>query len=172
MANYRARYTQVIADVDGNIAQASFVAGATPDTETIADLVTNLNAFGTALAGATNGKAIRGSVEVLGFEAQIVPGSTPPTDATYPSVTDGARLNFSNSAGSTGHITVPAPVEAVFLPAPQRDYVDPAGAASALIAFMKANASNAAGNALNLYQGGIKVGRGARRRRPPKAGLS
>lgn len=172
MATYRTRYTQVIADVDGNIAQASFTAGAEPDTVTIASLVTNLNAFGTALGAATNGKAVRGSIEVLGFEAQLIPGSPPPNDATYPSVTDGARLNFSNSAGSTGHITIPAPVEAVFLPAPQRDYVDPAGSASALIAFMQANASNSAGAALNLYQGGIKVGRGARRRRPPKAGLS
>lgn len=172
MANYRTRYNQTIADVDGNLANISFTAGAEPDTVTIAQLITNLNAFGAAFAAATNGKPVRGSVEVLGFEAQIVPGATPPTDATYPSVTDGARLNFSNSGGSTGHITIPAPTETTFLAPPQRDFVDPAGDAAALIAFMQANASDAAGHALNLYQGGIKVGRRARRRRPPKAGLS
>lgn len=170
MANYRLRYTQQIADVDGQLATTSFEA-TSPDTTTVAQLITKLNAFGAALAAATNGKAVRASVSVLGLEAQIIPGSAPPTDATYPSVTDGARLNFSNSGGSTSHITIPAPTESTFLPAPQRDFVDPAGDAATLIAFIQTSATDTGQAYLNLYQGGIKTGRGARRRRSPKPGL-
>jgi hypothetical protein len=172
VANYRVRFFQQIADVDGNLALASYLNGNVADTITVAQLVTNTNGFGTALLAATNGKAVRWSFEVLVGEAQLIPGSTPPTDATYPSVTDGARLNFSNSMGSRTSVVVPAPTEATFLAAPQRDYVDPAGDAAALIAWMQAHSLDTGGQAFNLYQGGIKVGRGARRRRPPKAGLS
>jgi len=172
MTAYRIHFTQTVADIDGNLANVRVGFGNVDDTTTLAMLATSAASFGSAVGSATNGKAIRGGIEVLLFEAQILPGSTPPTDATYPSVTDGARLNFSNSAGSAGHITIPAPKENVFLAAPQRDFVDPAGSASGLITYMKANASDVGGNLLNLYQGGIKVGRGARKRRPPKAGLS
>lgn len=171
MANFRIRYVQQVADIDGQVATTSFEA-TSPDSTTVAQLITKLNAFGAALAPATNGKVVRTSVSILGMEAQLIPGTPPPTDAIYPSVTDGARINFSNSQGATGHLTIPAPTEGTFLAAPQRDFVDPAGDAAALIAFIQTSATDTGQNYLNLYQGGIKTGRGARRRRPPKAGLT
>lgn len=172
MANVRIKFTQTIADINGQLATISYTDAAQSDASTLATMITTLNAFGTAFAAATNGKPVRGSFEVLGFEAQLIPGTPPPTNALYPTVTTGARLNFSNSFGSTAHITIPAPVAGVFLAAPQEDFVDPAGSASALITFLQGALVDVGGHALNLYQGGIKVGKRARRRRPPKAGLS
>lgn len=171
MATYLFHYEVEIGDVDGNVANTSLRA-AVVDTVTVAQLATEVATFAADVQAASNGKVIRQGVSILFNEAQILPGATPPTDAVYPTVTDGARLNFSNGGGVTAHMTVPAPTEATFLPAPQRNYVDPAGDASALIAFVKAHATDIAGTPLNLYQGGIKVGRGAPKRRPPKAGLS
>lgn len=171
MANYLCHFQVQIADVDGDVATVTY-RQLQPDSATIANLKTIADGFNTAIAGATNGKITRESASVLFLEAQIVPGTTPPTDATYPSVTDGARLNFSNSGGAAQHLTIPAPTETTFLAPPQRDLVDPAGDAAPLIAFLKAHMTDVGGTLLNLYQGGIKVGRRARRRRPPKAGLS
>jgi hypothetical protein len=171
MANFNVTFYQEVADVDGNIAVVSakrYLA----DTSTMAVIITSLNDFGTALVAATNGKVVRASFKVQVLEAQLIPGSTPPVDALYPSVTDGARMNFSNSDGATGHITVPAPTGTTFLDPPLRDIVDPTGDAAALITWMQTYATDSGGTHLNLYQGGIKVGRGARKRRPPKAGLT
>lgn len=171
MANLNVTFHQEIADVDGNVAVAS-ARRTLADTSTLAVIVASLNDFGAALGAATNGKVVRASFTVQVLEAQLIPGTPPPVDALYPSVTDGARLNFSNSDGATGHITIPAPTASTFLPPPQRDIVDPAGDAAALIAWMQTNNDDSGGTHLNLYQGGTKVGRGARKRRPPKAGLT
>lgn len=171
MANYRITYHLTLGDIDGNIAETSFSA-TSADSTTVAALATKVGTFATDVQTCSNAKVLVQRVSILINEAQILPGSTPPTDAVYPTVTDGARLNFSNSDGAKASLTVPAPTETTFLPAPQRNYVDPAGDASALIALIKSSATDPAVNYLNLYQGGVKVGKGARRRRPPKAGLS
>jgi hypothetical protein len=171
MANYLVEHTATIADVDGQLATTRFRVRVA-DTVTLAVLNTTQASFLTAVAAMTNGKVVQSSVSALLDRAQILPGSTPPTDAVYPNVTDGARLNFASADGSVGHITIPAPTETTFLAAPNRDFVDPAGDASGLIAFLKTNMSDAGGTFLNLYQGGIKTGKSARRRRSPRPGLS
>ena len=171
MANFLVEHSVTIADIDGQLATTRFrVRNA--DTLTLAIAKTTQDAFVSAVSAMTNGKVVQSSMSVLFDRAQLIPGTPPPTDATYPSVTDGARLNFAAADGSTGHITIPAPTESTFLAAPDRDFVDPAGAASALIAFLKTNMSDAGGTFLNLYQGGIKTGKSARRRRSPRPGLS
>lgn len=172
MATFPVRYFFEVTDIDGNTAVTSFPSGAQADTATLADLVAVSAAAATALAAATNGKITNRSISFLVDEAQLLPGTPPPTDAVYPTVTDGARINFSNSTGARFHMTIPAPKETVFLAAPQRNYVDPAGSAASLIALLKTDASDVADVAFNLYQGGIKVGRGARVRRPAKPGLT
>ena len=172
MATFGVRYHITVTDIDGNEAQTGFPSGAQADTATIADLVAISDTFNTNLAAATNGKVTQRSITIFVDEAQLIPGTPPPADAVYPTVTDGARLNFSNNKAARFHLTIPAPKESVFLAAPQRNYVDPAGSAAALIAQLKTDASDVGDEAFNLYQGGIKVGRGARVRRPAKPGLT
>jgi len=164
MAIYKLTYWMDVVDVDGDVARVALNTFE-GDTGTVADIATNSATFGTDLIALSNGKTIRRGATLLFDEAQLIVGTAPPTDAIYPKVEDGARLQFSNALGSRASITVPAPKEAVFKDEGERNTVDPTAAAVAtFITFFKATAQDAGLNALNLYQGGVKVAKHARRR--------
>ncbi len=163
MANYTFEYTYEYVDVNGDIATMR-IPSFTGDSRTLAQLATTSAAIGTAINACTNGKAIRTGVSVLFIEAQLIVGTAPPTNAEYSSVTDGARLQFANGVGSRMSLTIPAPLESDF--GGTSNVVDSTGAnIGALIAIIEADAADKGGNLFNLYKGGIKVGRRARRRR-------
>lgn len=163
MANYPAEYLFTIVDVNGDQANVR-IHTLQADTRTFAQMVTTTNTLATALIACSNGKIIRQGFSVLVNEAQLIVGTTPPTDAEYSSVTDGARLQFANALGERGSLTIPAPLEADFGAA--SNVVDPTNAnVAALIALLQTDMVGDSGTALNLYKGGIKVGRRARRRR-------
>ena len=163
MANYRTQYDFEVVDVNGDTANIR-IQTLQPDTRTFAQMVTTTGALATAIIACSNGKIIRQGFSVLVNEAQFLVGTSPPTNAEYSSVTDGARLQFANSLGERGSITVPAPLETDFGSA--SNVVDSLDTnVAALIALLQASMVGASGTALNLYKGGIKVGRRARVRR-------
>lgn len=163
MATFHAYYTIEIVDVNGDVATTRMPFQAV-DAGTVAGLHTGATNFGAALLACSNGKGIKTSMTILYDEAQLIVGTTPPTNAEYSSVTDGARLQFSNNTGERSSLTIPAPLESDFGAA--SNVVDPTDAnVAALIAFWQANAADPAGVHYNLYKGGIKVGRRARSRR-------
>ncbi len=84
-------------------------------------------------------------------------------NAEYSTIEDGARLSFLNSQAGRGQMTIPAPVAAIFAAPPNESTVDPTTAVSALITWYEANVSDQDA-LLNVYNGGVKVGRHARRR--------
>lgn len=155
-----------VVDVDGQTARTSY-RSAQVDSVTLAQKAAEVATFGADVGAASNGKVIRTGFTVQTLEAHVVPGAPPPTDAVYPSVTDGARLRIANGAGAVGGLTIPAPKDAVFVPG--QTYVDQAGSAAALITFITSHATDVAGTVLNLYISGVKVGRGARRRQSNKS---
>lgn len=163
MAVYRAELILDIVDVNGDIAQARLpVAPSTAGT--LSGLAADVGTWAGLVTSISNGKVIRQSFSVLVDEAQFIVGTAPPTDAPYPTVTDGARMNFANNTGARMATTVPAPVEAVF--GTHSNVVDPTvSAVAAFITGVEGLASDRAGNFFNLYKGGIKVGRRARKRR-------
>jgi|SRR5579872_5458840 len=162
MANYDAFYEIQFTDINGDTALMR-VRTALPDTTTFAAAVTGLGALVTDTAALTNAKVTRQSFSVLVNEAQYLVGTSPPNNAEYSSVTDGARLNFADGSGDRMSVTIPAPVEAVF--GPNSNVVDSTEAdVATFIAQIAATARPAVGGAFNLYKGGIKVGRRARRR--------
>jgi hypothetical protein len=164
MAIFRLTYWFDIVDIDGDVARTSVNTNVS-DIGVVGDLDTNSNSLGTPLAAATNGKVIGRGCTILLDRAQLVVGSSPPADAIYPKVETGARLHFSNANGSRASWTVPAPKEAVFKTGGERNTVDPAATLSAnLITAFEAVADDVGGNALNLYQGGVRTGKHARRR--------
>jgi hypothetical protein len=76
-------------------------------------------------------------------------------------VTDGAKLSFSGASGESRSITIPAPLLSDFLTG--TNTVNPGDAnISALIA--QVEGMNDEGLTVNLYEGGVKVGRHSRRR--------
>jgi hypothetical protein len=163
MANYPARYTIEVVDVNGDVAITTMPT-LHGDANTVAQMATESGLFNTALAATTNSKVIKRSVTILFDEAQLVVGSSPPNNAEYSSVTDGARLQFSNNLGERYSMTVPAPLESDF--GTSSNVVNSADTnVAALISFIISHATNQAGTLFNLYKGGIKVGRRARRRR-------
>ena len=163
MANYMAHHHFTIVDVNGDQATVT-VPQQTPDSRTVAILATANAAIGTAILACSNGKTIQRSVTILLDEAQLIVGTTPPTNAEYSSVTDGARLQFANNIGERYAMTVPAPLESDFGAA--SNVVNPTDAnVAALITTITADATGKSGTTLNLYKGGIKVGKRARTRR-------
>jgi hypothetical protein len=166
MASYLMTGWCDVIDVDAQTARVSY-RSLQADTVTLAQKATEVATFGTDVAAASNGKVIRQGFTVLTLEAHVIPGTPPPTDAVFPSVTDGARIVIANGSGAKGGLTVPAPRETAFVAG--QTYVDPAGAASALITFLTGHATDIGGTLLNLYISGTKVGRGARRRVSNKA---
>ena len=163
MARYKVTAVVQVVDVNGDTAlvEANFSHA---DTVTIAQLATDVGNLATAVAQASNGKITRQSVKLLINEAQFIVGTAPPTNASYPSVTDGARFQFADGAGERASLTIPAPIEALF--GAGSNVIDSTQTNSAaVIAYATANLTDLAGTALNLYKGGIKVGKRARRRR-------
>jgi hypothetical protein len=164
MATYRLTYWFDVVDIDGDVARTSVMTEVS-DAGVVSDLVTNSGTLGTAIAAATNGKIIGEGVTILFLRAQLLVGTSPPADAIYPKVETGARFHFSNSNGSRASMTIPAPKETVFKTGGERNTVDPTATPSAgLIAAFESIASDVGGNPLNLYQGGVRTGKHARRR--------
>lgn len=163
MASYRIRYFIQVTDINGDTALTS-IESFSADTATLAQIATDMATLEVALAAATNGKVTRQSVEVLINEAQFLVGTTPPTNAEYSSVTDGARFQFANGQGERASSTIPAPLEALF--GPSSNVIDSTQPQSAgWITAFESIARPPSGVSFNLYKGGIKVGRRARRRR-------
>jgi hypothetical protein len=162
MATYDVTFDVQLTDINGNSATTEFALYGEPDTGTIATWATAALAFAGLVGATTNAKVTRVGLSVLFLKAQISAGTAPPpTSAIYPSVTDGARLQFGSSTGVRRSLTIPAPLLTDFKPS--SNVVNPADAnIAALIA--SATALGTAPYVTNLYEGGAKVGRGARRR--------
>lgn len=161
MASYELAYDIQITDVNGDSASMR-IRSLYPDTTTIAGLATTAAANVTAVAACTNGKVTSSGVTILFNRAQISAGTAPPpASAVYPSVTDGARLTFNNSNGLARVVVVPAPLLSDFITG--SNTVNPGDTnIGALITQIEALAD--IDGSTNLYQGGVKVGRHARRR--------
>jgi hypothetical protein len=169
MANYLATYTYTFRDKNGDEATMS-VRAFSAEADTITDLVTSSDALNTIIGNAgtlSNAKVVRRGVSVLVDVAQTDPTApNPPLDAEFPSVTDKAHLSLANAGGSKASVSIPAPIEAVFQAPPSDGVVNPSNAAmAAFIAGVTALARDAAGNPLNLYEGGTRVGSRQRLRR-------
>jgi len=163
MANYKGSYTFEYVDINGDTALMR-IPTLQIDTRTLAQLATTSNTLGAAINLVTNGKAIKTGFSFEVVTAQYVVGASPPNNAEYSSVTDGARLQFSNALRERMSMTIPAPLEHVF--GALSNIVDSTQTdVAALIALIAADAVGASGTAFNLYEGGVKTGRGARRRR-------
>jgi len=161
VASYDTFHHVQITDVNGDTATVT-VRRTYTDTTTLAILATNNAALASAIAACTNGKVTQQSATGLFDKGQISAGTAPPpASAVYPSVTDGARLNFSGAAGESRALTIPAPLLSDFLSG--TNTVNPADAnVAALITLIEG--WNDEGLTVNLYEGGVKVGRHARRR--------
>lgn len=162
MANYYLETTLTLTDANGDTAQLKFPVGDTTDTITLAAMVADVNALITALGAPgtiTNAKVTSAKITALVLKAN----PTGALNAQFSQVTDGARLNFLNSAGGRGVLVVPAPIPTVFAGPPNEDVVDSGGPIAALITYYTGHASHE-GGLLNVYNGGVKVGRHARRR--------
>src|ERR1700682_1937657 len=107
MANYTLEFEIQITDVNGDSALTR-IQQVVPDTQTLAVMATTSTNLTAAVAACTNGKVTATGVHAIFSKAQISAGTAPPpASAIYPSVTDGARLNFANSAGERRALTVP-----------------------------------------------------------------
>ena len=162
MAVYEWTYHLQLTDANGNRAQMSVPGGTVSDATTMAQLATDMASLITALGAPgtiTNAKVTSQTVSFLISKAN----PTGAVDAEYSGVEDGARMNFLNSVGGKGILTVPAPIAAVFASVPNEDTVDTGGPVAPLITWYEAHAQGN-GAALNIYNGGVKIGRHARRR--------
>lgn len=161
MATYTVYYDIQVTDAFGDTANVRLQT-TTVDTATIAARVTDAQTLASDIAACTNGKVTSIGFSVLVSKAQISAGTAPPpANATYPSVTDGARLSFANSAGERRSITIPAPLLSDFKT--NSNTVNPDDAnVSALISQVEAFFD--LDGATNLYEGGVKVSHHARRR--------
>lgn len=162
MANFTGEVTLGLTDANGDRATMSFDSGIYPDTTTLATAATFVSSLLTALGAPgtiTNAKVTSARFGFL-YEKANPSGAV---DAEYGSVTDGARLNFLNSAGGRGSTVIPAPISGIFAAAPMESTVDPASAVAAFITWYEAHVAGN-GQLLNVYNGGVKVGRHARRR--------
>lgn len=162
MASYQTQIGLTLTDANGDTAQMRFPLGEVDDTTTMTTLAGQVTALLTALGAPgtiTNAKVTSATVSFLYEKA----GPTGAVDAEYSRVSNGARLNFLNSGGGRGTTTIPAPIAAIFGAAPNEDVVDPTSAVSAFIAWYIAHVDGN-GSVLNIYNGGVAVGKHARRR--------
>lgn len=167
MANYEINVHLTLTDVNGDTATMVIPQGVLTDTNTVAQLVTDTNAAITALGAPgtiTNAKVTSASIYILVEKAN--PSGA--VDAQYSRVRDKAILNFLNSSGEKGVLSIPAPVAAVFGTAPLEDVVDASGPVSTLITYYTANAAHS--HLLNVYNGGRKGGGKSSRRAQHKVG--
>lgn len=162
MANYNGRFEIQVTDINGDRAMVTFPwHGA--DTTVVSDIASACAALATVVAAATNGKITKQGFSLFINEAQYLVGTTPPNDAEYSSVTDGARFSFADGAGERTAATIPAPLEALF--GANSNVVDSTQTqAAAIIAAVAAQCKSPAGAAYNLYKGGVKTGRHSRKR--------
>lgn len=168
MANYDTWIIATLTDANGDSAQMRIPLGPVAEATTLTGFATTIAAYITALGAPgtiTNAKV----TSIVGSFLYEKANPTGAVNAVYSSVTDGARLNFLNSLGGKGVSTIPAPVPAVFGAAPNEDTVDAGGVVATYITWYEATAA-AGGSHLNLYNGGVKVGRGARKRAQHKVG--
>ena len=162
MANYDTFIVLDLTDANGNRASMRVSLGSVADTVTLAVFAANITAALTALGapGTITNAKVTSAVGSFVYEKASPSGAL---DAQYSGVEDGARISMVNSLGGKISSTIPAPVPAVFGAAPNEDTVDSAGPAAAWIAYLAGHAvSN--GSVTNVYNGGVKVGRHARRR--------
>lgn len=166
MANLTVELAVQVTDVNGDTALVR-LQQVVADSATLAAIATNVGNMATALAACTNGKVTSQSYSVVVNKAQISAGTAPPpANATYPSVTDGARLSFGNSAGEKRLITVPAPLLTDFKP--NSNTVNPSDAnIAALISFVESQQDF--DGTTNLYEGGVKTAHHARKRATRKS---
>jgi len=163
MAAYNMEFVYTVVDINGDVAVVR-VRRNDGDARTLAQLATTNAALEAGLAAMTNGKVIRQGVNVLFNEAQFLVGTTPPVNAEFSTVTDGAKFSFANGNGERTSTTIPAPIEALF--GANSNVIDSTQTqAAAWIALIAADSNAPSGAAYNLYKGGIKVGKRARIRR-------
>jgi len=166
LANFEGTLDVQVTDVNGDSALVK-VRVVVPDTTTLASLAASTSNLGAALAACTNGKVTSQGISFGFVKAQISAGTAPPpANATYPSVTDGARLFFSNSAGEKRGITIPAPLLTDFKAG--SNTVNPADANIAAFITNVETDPLFTGTA-NLYEGGVKVAHHARKRAARKS---
>ena len=162
MATYDVTFEVQVTDVNGNSAITELVLYGEADTTTLAEWAAAVSTFAGQIAACTNGKVTRTGISVLFSKAQISAATAPPpASAIYPSVTDGARLQFGSSTGVRRSLTIPAPLLTDFKTG--QNIVNPSdGNIAPLIA--NVTTLGTAPYITNLYEGGAKVGRSARRR--------
>lgn len=164
MALKPVRHFLEVVDVNGDHSLVSYPTTADDATTTLANLETASTNFAAAVAACTNSLVVKRSFSMLLDEAHLVVGSSPPNNAIWPSVTDGARLTFKNNKGERFSLTIPAPLATDFGAGSNVvDSTDPN--IDALITLLQVQAMNPNGTAYNLYDGGAKTGKRARRRR-------
>jgi hypothetical protein len=161
MANYVITYNIQVTDVNGDSATTK-IRGFVPDTVQLSVLATELALLTSDIAALTNGKVTSTGMTVEVSKAHISAATAPPpTNAIYPSVTDGARLTFDSSGGSNRAVTIPAVIQAAFVTG--SNTVDSTNTA-VLQLITDVSALSDVGGGTNLYQTGVKVGRHSRRR--------
>lgn len=161
MANYRCYLNVTLTDSDGDQSKMRIDLGPIADTATIAGLATDMSGFIAALGAPgtiTNAAVTEQSVSIVLSKATF----TSALNAQFAQVEDQARLQFANSAGDRASLSIPAPIPGVFASPPNQDVVDFAGPVGAIIAWFTAHAGGP--TLLNIYEGGVKVARRARRR--------
>lgn len=165
MASYEVFFEYTLTDVNGDTAQTR-VRGVLADTATVAAIATQVGTLGAEIAACSNAKVTSERFGIIISRAHISAGTAPPpADAVYPSVTDGARLSFNSTGGAARTLTIPAPRESDFISG--ETTVNPSDTnVAALIADLITIAD--VGGTPNLYQGGVKVARHARRRETRK----
>lgn len=166
MATYLATYNIQVTDVNGDTATMR-VTEARADTALVSAIATQTAALAALVAAATNGKITSQGYTLEFVKAQISAGTAPPpASAIYPSVTDGARLEFNNSAGEKRVVVIPAPLLSDFKT--NSNTVNPADTnMAALISFIEGITD--LDGSTNLYQGGVKVAHHARKRATRKS---
>lgn len=162
MASYLGAYVVQLTDVNGDSATTE-VPIQLADTVALSALATQAATLAADIGACSNAKVTSIGFRIGFVKAQITSGTAPPpANATYPSVTDGARLTFANSNGNRRAITIPAPLLSDFKTGSNVVNPDDANVA-ALIAEIE-TFGDEGGNATNLYEGGIKVAHHARKR--------
>lgn len=161
MANYTLEFSFQFTDVNGDSA-VTRIQQVVADTQTLAVLNTTSTNLAAALSACTNAKLTARTTTVIQDRAQISAATAPPpASATYPSVTDGAQLNFANAAGEKRKLTVPAPLLSDFIT--HSNVVNASDTNIAALITVVEGVVDFDG-ATNIYEGGIKVAHHARRR--------
>jgi len=161
LASFNGHYDIQVTDVNGDNATIK-VERFFSDSVNVSVYEAELATLVANIAACTNGK-VTSTALYIGFNKAQISAATapPPASSVYPSVTDGARLSFANSGGGRRSITIPAPLLTDFKTG--SNTVNPSDTnISALIADIEGLAG--IDGTTNLYEGGVKTGRHARKR--------